>query len=113
VSDRKPSRGRSNTLGESVPELRTLRVEVAFRNLDEHDAQALAAEVIARAHELANEPEHECDVDVSVQWASPNGETDAALAEPAGLAALADPGLTPLRERPAEHLPVDSRPAAR
>ncbi len=45
-----------------------LRVEVDVRGVvDAEHAQTLAAEMIARAHELANPPECQCDVDVSVQ----------------------------------------------
>ena len=49
----------------------TLRVQAVFRDLEEQQAHAIAAEMIDRAHELANLPECECDVDVSVQVASP------------------------------------------
>jgi hypothetical protein len=45
----------------------TLHVRAVFRDVDEQHAESLAAEMIARAHELANNPECECDVDVSVQ----------------------------------------------
>ena len=38
--------------------------------------QTLAAEMIDRAHELANRPECECDVDVSVQCAPPAAPVD-------------------------------------
>jgi hypothetical protein len=47
----------------------TLHVQAVFRDLDERQLQTLAAEMIARAHELANRPELQCDVDVSVQRA--------------------------------------------
>ncbi len=56
--------GPSSTLG-------TLRVEAVFRDVDEQHADTIAAEMIGRAHELANLPEWECDVDVRVQPASP------------------------------------------
>jgi hypothetical protein len=46
----------------------TLRVEAVFRDVGERHVQAVAAAMIDRAHELANLPECECDVDVSVQW---------------------------------------------
>jgi hypothetical protein len=45
----------------------TLRVQAVFRDVDEQQAHTLAAEMIGRAHELANLPDCECDVDVSVQ----------------------------------------------
>ncbi len=45
----------------------TLRVEVVFRDLDARRSHAVAAEMVSRAHELANLPESECDVDVSIR----------------------------------------------
>jgi hypothetical protein len=53
-----------------APATCTLRVQAVFQDVDELRAQALAAEMIARAHELANRPESECDVDVSVEYAA-------------------------------------------
>ena len=55
----------------------TLRVEAVFTDVDERHADEIAAEMIARAHELANLPEWECDVDVSVQLSSPEDEAGA------------------------------------
>jgi hypothetical protein len=55
----------------SAGALRTLHVEAVFRDIDEHQAHAISAELIGRAHELANLPDFECDVDVSVQMVSP------------------------------------------
>ncbi len=55
----------------------TLRVQSVFRGLDERQAQTIAAELIARAHELANQPESECDVDVSVELARGSSGADA------------------------------------
>jgi hypothetical protein len=49
----------------------TLRVEAVFHGVDEPHADTIAAEMIGRAHELANLPESECDVDVSVQLSPP------------------------------------------
>jgi hypothetical protein len=49
----------------------TLHVHAVFSNLDSQHVQTLAAEMIARAHELANRPECQCDVDVDVQYAAP------------------------------------------
>jgi hypothetical protein len=48
-----------------------LRVETVFHVADELQGQAVAAKLIDRAHELANSPECECDVDVSVEWIQP------------------------------------------
>ncbi len=44
-----------------------LRVEAVFHDLVPEQADTIAAELIARAHELANMPEHGCDVDVNVR----------------------------------------------
>jgi hypothetical protein len=54
----------------------TLTVQAVFRDLEERHVQTLAAEMIARAHELANQPECECDVDVSVQSTAPSAPID-------------------------------------
>ncbi|MGH2834743.1 MAG: hypothetical protein ACRDK4_14770 [Solirubrobacteraceae bacterium] len=48
-----------------------LTVRVRFKLADEPAARELAAKVIERAHELANLPESECDVDVDVEWIGP------------------------------------------
>jgi hypothetical protein len=69
----------------------TLRVEAVFRDLDEQHMQAVAAAMIDCAHELANRPECESDVDVSVQWGSPRE-----------LAGPEEPGGGPARGRSAE-----------
>jgi hypothetical protein len=47
---------------------RMLRVQTVFRVSDERHAQIVSAKLIDRAHEIANLPECECDVDVSVEW---------------------------------------------
>lgn len=44
-----------------------LRVEAVFHDVDESQADTIAAALIGRAHELANLPECECDVDVNVR----------------------------------------------
>lgn len=44
-----------------------VRVQVLFHTTDEHQAQTVASKLIDRAHEIANLPECECDVDVSVE----------------------------------------------
>jgi len=48
-------------------ELGTLRVQAVFHDVRAPHADAIAAELIGRAHELANSPEHECDVDVDIE----------------------------------------------
>jgi hypothetical protein len=44
-----------------------LRVEAVFHDVVADQADTIAAELIARAHELANLPECACDVDVNVR----------------------------------------------
>jgi hypothetical protein len=48
-----------------------LTVRVRFALADEDAARRLSAQLIDRAHELANLPECECDLDVDVQWVGP------------------------------------------
>jgi hypothetical protein len=55
---------------------RMLRVETVFRVADELQGQTVAAKLIDRAHEIANLPECECDVDVSVEWIQPEHPAD-------------------------------------
>ncbi len=45
----------------------TLTVRAVFSLSDERHAQEIAAGMIDRAHEIANLPDCECDVDVSVE----------------------------------------------
>jgi len=54
--------------GEGAAESGGLRVRVDFKLSDELTAQAVAAKMVDRAHEIANQPEWECDLDVSVEW---------------------------------------------
>ena len=61
---------------------RMLRVQTIFRVSDERHGQIVAAKLIDRAHEIANLPECECDVDVSVEWIG-------APEDPSGSGALA------------------------
>ncbi len=72
-----------------------LRVETVFHLADESQGQVVAAKLIDRVHELANSPECECDVDVSVEWVRPE--------------APADPGEAPTRGVP----PASGRTAER
>ncbi len=48
-----------------------LRVEAVFHDVESQQADTIAAELIGRAHELANLPECECDVDVNIQLVPP------------------------------------------
>lgn len=43
-------------------------VEVVFHVEDERLGHSLAERMIDRAHEIANLPECECDLDVNVRW---------------------------------------------
>jgi hypothetical protein len=51
-----------------------LRVEAVFHDVATEQADTIAAELIARAHELANLPECGCDVDVNVQQSPPEND---------------------------------------
>jgi hypothetical protein len=55
----------SGTAAPSEPGV--LRVEAVFHDVEAGQADTIAAELIARAHELANLPEYGCDVDVNVR----------------------------------------------
>ena len=59
---------------------RLLRVQTTFHVTDEAQGQGVAAKLIDRAHELANSPACECDVDVSVEWVV----SEAPAADPSG-----------------------------
>ncbi len=78
-----PSRG--DRPGGSGAELasapQTLRVQAVFVDVQERHADAIAAEMIARAHELANLPEWECDVDVDVRLSAPDDDDAGAHGE--------------------------------
>jgi hypothetical protein len=52
-----------------------LRVEAVFHDVAAEQADTIAAELIARAHELANLPEYGCDVDVNVQVSPPEHDS--------------------------------------
>jgi hypothetical protein len=45
----------------------TVHIQVSFHAANERQAQTVAAKLIDSAHEIANLPECECDVDVSVE----------------------------------------------
>jgi hypothetical protein len=54
-----------------------LSVRAHFKVSGEQAAQAVAAKMIDRAHEIANMPDCECDVDVSVEWVPPEAPSGA------------------------------------
>jgi hypothetical protein len=56
-----------------VTSTHTVHVQVSFHATDERQAQTVAAKLIDSAHEIANLPECECDVDVSVETSPPQG----------------------------------------
>ena len=77
LSDRRLRHGRPEAPGAAAAAARrTVDVHAVFRDVDAQSAQTLADEMIARAYELANRPECECDVDVSVQCAPPAAAVD-------------------------------------
>jgi hypothetical protein len=61
--------------GASVGATRAVCVQVLFHVTDELKAQTVAAKLIDRAHEIANLPECECDVDVSVETLASGGSS--------------------------------------
>ena len=65
MSARPSGSARAGASAPSAPGV--LRVEAVFHDVDERQADTIAAELIGRAHELANLPECECDVDVNVR----------------------------------------------
>jgi hypothetical protein len=48
-----------------------VRVETIFHVADEQQAQAVATRMVDRAHEIANLPECECDLDVAIERIPP------------------------------------------
>ena len=80
--------------GSLVRPTRAVRVEVTFHTVDERQAQTVAAKLIDSAHEIANLPECECDVDVSVESSSLQGSP------PQGSSASEDASGSPPRGRP-------------
>lgn len=46
----------------------SLVVEVVFHVADEQHGRQLAEQMIDRAHEIANLPACECDLDVNMRW---------------------------------------------
>jgi hypothetical protein len=48
-----------------------VRVQAVFHVADDRQAQVVAAKMVDRAHEIANLPECECDVDVSIERTQP------------------------------------------
>lgn len=50
---------------------RAIRVEAVFHVVDEPRGRDVAQRMVDRAHEIANLPECECDLDVTVTWEPP------------------------------------------
>ena len=80
--------------GSLVRQARAVRIQVTFHAADERQAQTVAAKLIDSAHEIANLPECECDVDVSVEGSSLQGSP------PQGSSASEDASGAPPRGRP-------------
>lgn len=53
----------------------SLIVEVVFHVADEQHGRTVAAQMIDRAHEIANMPECECDLDVNLRWSPSSAST--------------------------------------
>jgi hypothetical protein len=50
-----------------LPLWRPVRVQTIFHVSSDEQAQEVASRMVDRAHEIANLPECECDVDVSIE----------------------------------------------
>lgn len=59
--------------GETPTGTCALRVQIVFHLADDQQSQSVAARMIDSAHEIANLPECECDVDVSVELTNADG----------------------------------------
>jgi hypothetical protein len=57
---------------EAAPTVAAVRVQAVFHVVDDRQAQAVAARMVDRAYEIANLPECECDVDVSIERTQPD-----------------------------------------
>jgi hypothetical protein len=70
--------------GEAQATAAAVRVQVVFHVSDDRQAQAVAERMVDRAHEIANAPDCECDVDVSVERmpAAEAGRVDSGAAPP-------------------------------
>lgn len=55
----------------AVESSRAIRVEAVFHVAEESLGREVAQRMVDRAHEIANLPECECDLDVTVTWESP------------------------------------------
>lgn len=66
-----------------VTSTHTVHVQVSFHAADERQAQTVAAKLIDSAHEIANLPECECDVDVSVETSPLQGSPGSPASEDA------------------------------
>jgi len=82
VSTDLTSHARARVVG--IDPVRTLRVEVVFHEVGEGQTDSIAAEMVSRAHELANLPEYECDVDVNVQLVATDDDPSAGADARAG-----------------------------
>jgi hypothetical protein len=87
--------------GEMKGPPRAVRVQAVFHVADDQQAQTVAAKMVDRAHEIANLPECECDVDVSIERARPDAAhpVDPGDAPPNGSLAPVGPTGAPLRGR--------------
>jgi hypothetical protein len=58
--------------------VRAVRVQTVFHVADDRQAQVVAAKMVDSAHEIANLPECECDVDVTIERTVTDAGTDPA-----------------------------------
>lgn len=57
--------------GAGEPAEAGMSVRVLFKVADEAAARTVASRLIDSAHEIANLPECECDLDVAAEWVPP------------------------------------------
>lgn len=78
--------------GSAAGTSRALRVEAVFHDVDQQQAEEIAAEIIARAQELANSPDCACDLDLTVESLPPDDRRGTAAAGAADRSG--SPGIT-------------------
>jgi hypothetical protein len=79
---------RSARMDDPVPLSRPVCVRAVFHVSSDEQAQAVASRMVDKAHQIANLPECECDVDVSIERT------------PAGTIGLLDTSAAPVAGRP-------------
>jgi hypothetical protein len=81
---------RLDGMDDPIPLSRPVRVQAIFHVSSDEQARAVASRMVDRAHEIANLPECECDVDVSIERLGADGTS------------LHDPSAAPAHGHPAK-----------